>query len=103
MENRDAEAPIRVHIRMEKRTSEPELCSCGQRSGVCGEQRKLPTWRTIWIVFWEVHLCLEVSTIVGRFGIDWNEGDIPLKDVLTDELSHTPVSCDIEVNHRLDH
>jgi len=44
------------------------------------------TWRAIRIVLREVHLGLEVAAIVGGLRVDWNQSDVPFKDVLIDEL-----------------
>jgi hypothetical protein len=52
-----------------------------------GKARAGPhTWRAVWVVVRECHLGLEEGAIVDRVRVDDHEGDMPLKDVLVDEL-----------------
>lgn len=68
MEDGDAEFAVGVDVWMEEGAVE------------------LERGRGVGVVLGEVHLGFEVATVVERVGVDDDEGDVPIEDVVLVEL-----------------
>ena len=67
VENGDAQTAVGIDVWVPERALEAEV---GRREGV---------------VVWEGHAAFEVAAVVGRVGVEDDEGDTPFVDVFVDE------------------
>jgi hypothetical protein len=58
------------------------------------ELRLSDTWRAVRIVLGKCHLRSEIASIVERVGIQDDQGDAPLEDIVFDELGN---ACQHEI------
>ena len=64
MQDRDAEAAIRVDVRMIEWSEKLEVCGIGQVLTLRVPSQQLRTGRAVGVVLREAHSCFEVASIV---------------------------------------
>ncbi len=86
MQDRDAKLAVGVDVWMDKGPHELKFCIFNSLDREYRKGFRCLTRRRVWVVFRKLHFRLQVTAVEEGVGVDDDQGDIPVEDIIPIQL-----------------